>query len=84
MGFVKEDYLSIGGYDPHFVNWGGGDNNLFNKALEAGYKMTREKCDGLYHVWHEKTSPYHKKRNKGWSSEIKRTKANERGFFRDD
>ena len=46
----KEDHLSIGGHDQRFAPYGYEDSDIFNRWIQAGYKMIQSRDSLCYHM----------------------------------
>lgn len=46
----KEDHLSIGGHDQRFTPYGYEDSDIFNRWIQAGYKMIQSRDSLCYHM----------------------------------
>ena len=64
---IKSDFERIGLYDARIgTSWGERDTHLFARAV-LKLIVVREKCPGLFHLWHPYTLEY---KNRGVKTEI--------------
>jgi hypothetical protein len=51
-GFVRRDYVKLGGWDERIGStYGGEDNNIRDRARSL-FKLHRLNCPGFFHQWH--------------------------------
>lgn len=60
VGITKFDYIRVGGLDEIFNKWGGEDNEFFQRCSRNS-KIVRERCKGLFHVWHQNDAKFKNK-----------------------
>ena len=55
VGFFKEDFIKVNGFDEKFVGWGNEDDDLGVRFYAAGIKGKNPfKKDYAIHLWHER------------------------------
>jgi len=74
VGITRNDYIRIGGCNEHFSEYGGGDNDMFARIVDADIEVYQSRCDGLFHTWHEQDKQWRAKKNRGWGDAIRRSK----------
>jgi len=51
-GFTKSDFSHLL-WNEKYKKWGGEDDDIYKRANRK-LKVIRERCPGLYHIWHGK------------------------------
>lgn len=74
VGITRNDYNKIGGCNEEFSEYGGGDNDMFARIVDANIEVYQNRCEGLFHTWHEQDKKWREKKNKGWGEAIRRSK----------
>ena len=59
--FFNPCFFGKGGYNEDYKTWGKEDNHFLNIAKRNHFEIVRIKCEGLFHVYHEKNTQWHKK-----------------------
>lgn len=52
--FSRTAWAGIGGYDSHFINWGGEDNDFPERLRQAGSRIgwLDRRAVRIFHIWH--------------------------------
>ena len=60
--FTAADWQQLGGWDEQIgATYGEEDGDLFRRAEALGLTVLRNRCQGLFHVWHAPSDEYRKR-----------------------
>ena len=53
----KTEFLKVGKLNENFVEWGREDDELWERFMKNGYRIIRNRQNGLIHNWHKSFNP---------------------------
>lgn len=57
----KSEFYNVGKLNESFTEWGKEDDDLWERFMKSGYKIIRNREDGLIHNWHPSYNPKYQK-----------------------